>query len=681
MVHIILPWTCLALFLCSSDAQVETIKVLVVLVQWSNHDSRTLPTQNDVNQLWNGPGNSTLVPGESVADWMNSNSYGKYQVQADVADWYRVQETEAAASFGDMGNAVNGSQGLETILQPALENTGFNLSDYADQSGALIGVIFVHSGYGAEQGGVDEDGADFLDRIESKSWGVDVQIEDDARLQTFATVSAFKGVNGTNMTGVGNHIHGWMHARFGLHDLNDLGGRYNDSAVAPGGIGAFGIMSFPEGPGYDNAYPGILTPYYKIEIGVLEPIDIVEDGVYRVNASSLEPDVYRIQTPYPLGEYLLIENRQPILSDSNIWAPGGIVIYHIDELADGNKVRGGPFVEGWPGNGDHYKVAVLQADGLYELEQALNLGDPNDFWKTGDILGPGNGEAVATDQGTYPNTDSYQGGNIQVTEVTIFNFQDEGNGEWSFEVTGIAQKINIPPLFVPEPVRCPSYSADWYPGPTFDCNCKDDCDPTNDRRLFCSCDEGAACCAQSNAPSETPGEPSSFPSLAPSSVPSLLPSYVPSDLPSTIPSHFPSNVPSIQPSAPSNNEVLQGNNPPAEEEASSGTAIGLAVAGVILFGAVGYVGYLQWKQKKENGQSPKNTQETKTNNEQVARDESFADEPPPQPLAQKPTWRDPDSDDSDSSSAPDNDVEAEADVKADSDSESDSDSDSDSDSS
>lgn len=221
----------LGFFSWPSRAQVavETIKVLVVLVKWSNHENRALPTQDDIHQLWNGPGNTTLVPGESVADWMTSNSYGKYQVQADVANWYRLVDTEAEASFGNMGSSVNSandSKSLEGILQPALENTGFNLTDYVDANGDLIGVIFVHSGYAAEQGGVDGDGADYLNRIASKAWTADVQIADGVRLQTFATVSAFKGLtNGTQMAGIGHHIHEWLHARFGLHNLNDLGGR------------------------------------------------------------------------------------------------------------------------------------------------------------------------------------------------------------------------------------------------------------------------------------------------------------------------------------------------------------------------------------------------------------------------------------------------------------------------
>ena len=217
-------------FSWSSHAQApvvenSTIRVLVVLVQWSNHGNRTLPTRDDIDQLWNGPGNTTLVPGESVADWMKSNSYGKFEVQADVAEWYQVRESEMEASFGNMGNSSFGASGLEIILRPALKKTGFNLTDYVDANGDLIGVIFVHSGYAAEQGGVDEDGIEYLNRIASISWAIDVKIQTGVRLKTFATVSALKGLNGTKMAGIGHHIHNWFHARFGLHDLNDRGGR------------------------------------------------------------------------------------------------------------------------------------------------------------------------------------------------------------------------------------------------------------------------------------------------------------------------------------------------------------------------------------------------------------------------------------------------------------------------
>jgi len=577
-----------------------------------------------------------------VAEWVDSNTYGEYQITADVLEWYRVEETETQASFGNMGNIFDGVGTLEDILLPALTHAGdtYDLTDYADNFGHLTGIIFVHSGYAAEQGGVDEDGASYMDRIASKAWAVDIELQDGIRLQTFATVSALKGTSGEQMAGIGNHLHEWLHVRFGLHDLHDLGGRYNNSTVATGGIGAFGIMSYAEGPGYQEEFPGILNPYYKLKIGALEDVrDIDGDGTYLVGASSLQPDIFRIQAPYPPGEYLLIENRQPVGSDRNIWAPGGIVIYHIDETADGNKVRGGPFVDGWPGNGAHYEVAVLQADGKYELEQALNLGDANDYWKEGDELGPGNGELVATNEGVYPNTDSYQEGNIEVTGLVINNFKANGGCEWSFEVSNLVARDNSggPPSLVITPVRCPNYSADLYPGSSFECDCKADCDPSSDRHFFCKCEEGTACCALSNAPSETPGEPSIAPSITPSIAPSEQPSIV-SNPPttSTQPSNLSNNStgpkdaspitdPLVQsPSAPTPASSPQGQPPPPEEESTTGSTIGIASIGLIVLGAIGYIGFLEWKKKGKGGnQSQKNIEDPKTKN---LRQDNFDDE-------------------------------------------------------
>jgi hypothetical protein len=194
-----------------------------------------------------------------------------------------------------------------------------------------------------------------------------------------------------------------------------------------------------------------MSPYSKIQAAYLDPIDIEVDGTYTARPAELFPDVYKISIPYEEGEYILIENRQPLLSDKNLWSPGGIVIYHVDENMDGygNFVRGGPFLEGWPGNGAHYKVAILQADGAYELEKAENLGHNADFWKDSDILGPGNGELVATAAGTYPNTDSYVNGNIRVTGLVLDNFKDEGDGVWSFEVTGLPTPPSGPPVDSP----------------------------------------------------------------------------------------------------------------------------------------------------------------------------------------------------------------------------------------
>lgn len=128
-------------------ASTETLNVLVLLVQWADHDDRALIPKDHIEQLWNGPSYSDLVPGESISDYIESNTYGKYKIQADVVDWYQMEETEAEASFGNMGNSPspNGPH-IEEILAPvALESIfsdDIRLSTYdRDDDGFLRGIV------------------------------------------------------------------------------------------------------------------------------------------------------------------------------------------------------------------------------------------------------------------------------------------------------------------------------------------------------------------------------------------------------------------------------------------------------------------------------------------------------------------------------------------------------------
>ena len=77
---------------------------------------------------------------------------------------------------------------------------------------------------------------------------------------------------------------------------------------------------------------------------------------------------------------MLVENRQALGFDAVIPAEG-LAIWHVDEtkgLLSWNSVNteeGSPFHFGWPANGAHYRVALLQADGLFDLELGWNRGD------------------------------------------------------------------------------------------------------------------------------------------------------------------------------------------------------------------------------------------------------------------------------------------------------------------
>lgn len=164
----------------------------------------------------------------------------------------------------------------------------------------------------------------------------------------------------------------------------------------------FSIQCYTYGWTNDGARPGYFSAYSKILLGWLEPIEITSDGYYVIQPAEVSRQIYKISEPYPDGEYLLLEHRKPIKWGDNL-SGEGLVVYHIDENAPGQTNRGYPGKNGWPG--DHYEVAVLQADGLYEIEKLESAGDAGDFYTEGMTLGP--------DTNTWPNTASYQNGLIQ----------------------------------------------------------------------------------------------------------------------------------------------------------------------------------------------------------------------------------------------------------------------------
>jgi len=116
-------------------------------------------------------------------------------------------------------------------------------------------------------------------------------------------------------------------------------------------------MATPYGPKDDPSWPGHLSAWSRMMVGWLMPIEIVSDGEYSIQASELSNQAYVIRKPYPLQEYLLIENRQPLWFDARLWT-GGLVIYHIDDRAPLQTKRGYPGQEGWPRNGRFSFVIV-----------------------------------------------------------------------------------------------------------------------------------------------------------------------------------------------------------------------------------------------------------------------------------------------------------------------------------
>ena len=293
-------------------------------------------------------------------------------------------------------------------------------------------------------------------------------------------------------------------------------------------------------------------------MGWIQPTEIVNDGTYTLRASEVFEDYYVISQPYEAdGEYLLIENRQPLLFDERLWAPGGVVIYHIDDNVDRQDTRGFPGQQGWPQNGNHYRVAVLQADGRYDLEKSVNDGDSDDFWNDpSQSLGPG--------PNNHPNTDSYAFGNVAQTGITISAFTEVEPGVWSFDVSGLGsgnpspptpETPTQPPATTPVPVEVETIAPTTMNG-TVDVNGTD----VNTTE-------------------------------APTTTPTLRPSIAPSPAPSPSPTSTPSSSPSRLPPAPPLQEESKG---------KAGLAVGLSLGVVALAGAA-YVFYKYYYTRRGGG--------------------------------------------------------------------------------
>ena len=119
-------------------------------------------------------------------------------------------------------------------------------------------------------------------------------------------------------------------------------------------------------------------------------------------------------------------NNTVVFRDQN-WSSGGIVIYHVDEMAPKQTARGYPGHPNWPT--DHYQVAVLQADGEYSIEKGTSPGNTGHFWTKGRTLKSGGD--------LWPNSDSYQGGKRQATGIEI-TVTSDSQFIMSFTVSGLS---------------------------------------------------------------------------------------------------------------------------------------------------------------------------------------------------------------------------------------------------
>jgi M6 family metalloprotease-like protein len=210
------------------------------------------------------------------------------------------------------------------------------------------------------------------------------------------------------------------------HDLN-LPDLY-DISLKTEGIGYWGLMShgmwnrsnptsahYGDSPAHPTAwsrwYQGWLSPYQitSSSLDVNIPPVAINQTVFQLRDNPFGVD-WTFFESIGLGEYYLIENRQPIGYDVGL--PGfGLLIWHIDE-----NVTASNFANANPNN---RLVDLVQADGLRQLNLLNgNRGDPGDPF-------PGSTLNTIFNTDSNPSSDLYDG-IISGVSVNDIRFDESG---------------------------------------------------------------------------------------------------------------------------------------------------------------------------------------------------------------------------------------------------------------
>ena len=369
---------------------VDTVRVPVILAEFSDHLHTSFnaglgPQQYDsILFSWG------KVPTGSMTEFYWENSYGTFYLTGDVVGWFEMPQTYAYYVNGQNGFGPCPRCAMQMVADAIYEaNWALDYSQYdRDNNGYVDGVFVVFAGYGAEQSGNVND-------IWSHRSSAPAQYFDGKWVSAYSVEPQVRYSN--RITDIGVFCHEFGHV-LGLPDLYDTD--YTSS-----GVGNWSLMSGGSWNGGGHT-PAHFDAWCKKKLGFLTET-LVTGNIDDVPISRVEdtPVAYRLWKEGQLGsQYFLVENRQQVLFDAAL--PGnGLLIWHIDETRPGNTDE------------THPKVALEQADGLFNLEHGAGGGDPGDPW-------PGSYNKREFSEFSTPNSKDYTGA---MTEVAVFNVSNSDN--------------------------------------------------------------------------------------------------------------------------------------------------------------------------------------------------------------------------------------------------------------
>jgi immune inhibitor A len=351
------------------------VRVIVVLTQFT--DRAMGQTAAHFNDLFFSTG---VLPNGSVKEYYREVTGNLVDIVGEVVGPFTLPQTLAFYANNNFGiGKPSGEPRANQMARDAavIANPQVNYGVYDnDGNGFVDAFIVVHAGQGGEQTLNPGD-------IWSHKWTLPSAFSADGK-QIFAYLTIPEDAR------IGVCAHELGHLLFGFPDLYDT----DDTSE---GIGNWCLMAGGSwnGNGDTPAHP---SAWCKAQQGWAAVTNVTTSGALSIPDVKSSKQIHRLWKDGAGGsEYFLVENRQRTGFDAKLPADG-LLIWHIDENQAGNTDE------------NHYKVALMQADGKRDMEADRNRGDAGDPY-------PGSSNNTTFNASSTPNSKSYAGQDTSVSVI------------------------------------------------------------------------------------------------------------------------------------------------------------------------------------------------------------------------------------------------------------------------
>jgi immune inhibitor A len=350
-----------------------TVRVIVVLVDFT--DAHMAATTAHFNDLFFSTG---VLPHGSVKEYYRDVTGNLVDLTGEVVGPFRMPQTLAWYANGNFGiGRPSGTTRARDMALHAFQaaNPTVNFGPYDnDGNGFVDAFIVVHAASGGEQSGNSG-------HIWSHKWVLaSEQTADSTKVYAYLTIP--------EDAKLGVCAHELGHLLFGFPDLYDI----DDTSE---GIGNWCLMAGGSWNGGGDI-PSHPSAWCKANQGWATVTNVSTSGAVTIPDVKTSRNLLRLWKDGGGGsEYFLLENRQRTGYDANL--PGdGLLVWHIDEAQTSNSDE------------THYKVALMQADNLRDMELNHNRGDAGDPY-------PGSASNVSFTSSSTPSSRSYAGADTCVS--------------------------------------------------------------------------------------------------------------------------------------------------------------------------------------------------------------------------------------------------------------------------